>query len=721
MMPIGHGQEQFRRDTQQAYRTSVESARVLLGNDPRFMALQAAIPDVQAQKELPDELVSRAVWGKLAMFAFDEHPCLLTNPYLCMCYRWGQPFCPMRTVTFWWRARGSAYDLRAYIFDHTLEANLIASAPVLLCTVQKDRLVRALEIDLRPVVAIQTPQVDSRHKGFYIDDKFAAKDYGRAHASTDKTTERLLQRTFITRLADEVRDGILCIEDNLDPENIAREKESARRTFLATEYSDTASYRSIYRYFKNQLNTTEPDVHHWVLRVHEELGGIGRGCLVSQAHKLLMCSFYSPEVTACGTRFPSYDLDMVPDLVPLDAHSMGSKAEDFWPRIPWETIYFYRQVIGAGNCPVDPSSFLPEAPCFEGDIAEAEELGQGSNLHAVKLYEFNGEVAAVFADNHGDYLVATCSPDERTIRVVTPERRYLRNQAVAAAKKQAKATRRSLDAQEMDRIDEAVTERVRRIQTGIGLFLAALVRDFWVVEQRESVFGEGKRTKKCARLRADSGKRVVVYLPRVKYTRTLPRGGGKVLNYHTRRGHWVRQHVRKVDNPSEERLAVARRLGFFVPEGFTFVDRHRRGDKSSEVVYRSVSALRCLDIVESCEPGGKDSWFEFERQTARWLKSHGYEIDQVAADRRGDRGIDVQARKGPEWLLVQCKFWSSRRPIGPAIIRDLLGALSTFPEGASGLIVTSTRLTEGAKNLCDEQGVRYFEYVDFSRQITVAL
>jgi HJR/Mrr/RecB family endonuclease len=204
--------------------------------------------------------------------------------------------------------------------------------------------------------------------------------------------------------------------------------------------------------------------------------------------------------------------------------------------------------------------------------------------------------------------------------------------------------------------------------------------------------------------------------------RVLREEDGHELNYNLRSPHWVREHLRKSANPSEERLAVARRLGIFLPEGFTFVRRHRRGDMAAEVVYRSVSALRCFRMIQGGpDEHGKDAWFQFERNTAAWLKGNGYEIEQWAGSRRGDRGIDVQAKKGQNWLLVQCKFWSEHRPIGPSVIRELLGTLATFPQGASGMIVTSTRLTEGARNLCLEHGVRFCEMVDFSREISVAV
>ena len=183
----------------------------------------------------------------------------------------------------------------------------------------------------------------------------------------------------------------------------------------------------------------------------------------------------------------------------------------------------------------------------------------------------------------------------------------------------------------------------------------------------------------------------------------------------------MREHFRRAASPSDELLAVARHLGIFVPEGFTFVRRHRRGDKAAEAIYRSVSALRCFGMIPQSGVKGKDAWFQFQRQTAAWLKANGYEIENIAGSRRGDGGVDIQAKKGGKWLLVQCKYWSEKHPVGPAVVRELLGSLATFPQGASGLLVTSSRVTDVARNLCLENSIRFYEVVDFSREITLPL
>ena len=80
----------------------------------------------------------------------------------------------------------------------------------------------------------------------------------------------------------------------------------------------------------------------------------------------------------------------------------------------------------------------------------------------------------------------------------------------------------------------------------------------------------------------------------------------------------------------------------------------------------------------------------------------------------------IQAYRDDEHLLVQCKHWQKEK-IGPHIIREMLGTLQTFPEGAHGVIITSTHLTESAKRLAIQNGIQFIENVDFSQRISSKL
>jgi len=82
--------------------------------------------------------------------------------------------------------------------------------------------------------------------------------------------------------------------------------------------------------------------------------------------------------------------------------------------------------------------------------------------------------------------------------------------------------------------------------------------------------------------------------------------------------------------------------------------------------------------------------------------------------------VDIQAARGKEHLLVQCKYWTTEK-IPPAVIREMIGTLETFPKGSSGVIITSSELTDGAKRLAVEHKIQYIERVDFHAEIKAKL
>jgi len=47
----------------------------------------------------------------------------------------------------------------------------------------------------------------------------------------------------------------------------------------------------------------------------------------------------------------------------------------------------------------------------------------------------------------------------------------------------------------------------------------------------------------------------------------------------------------------------------------------------------------------------------------------------------------------------------------------MLGTLQTFPQGAKGVIVTSSELTPAAKELAIEHGIQFIERVNFAQGI----
>src|SRR5262249_11103838 len=131
------------------------------------------------------------------------------------------------------------------------------------------------------------------------------------------------------------------------------------------------------------------------------------------------------------------------------------------------------------------------------------------------------------------------------------------------------------------------------VQAASRLLMAALVRDFWVIEERHSVFD----VKIERALSGKPGVRSrVVYLPRVRYVSSGMNVGrlSQGLESTARESHYVRSFFRKVDTPSPLQLEIANRQNIQVPPGHTYVRAHYRGGGEAQTIYRSRSALNLL-------------------------------------------------------------------------------------------------------------------------------
>ncbi len=91
----------------------------------------------------------------------------------------------------------------------------------------------------------------------------------------------------------------------------------------------------------------------------------------------------------------------------------------------------------------------------------------------------------------------------------------------------------------------------------------------------------------------------------------------------------------------------------------------------------------------------RDFWFnlspfEFERKIASLYSRHGYRTTVTPAS--GDEGIDIVMYSGAEKIIVQCKRHGS--PIGPAVVRELYGALAAS-NAQSAILVCTGGFTRG--------------------------
>ncbi|CAG8768087.1 2703_t:CDS:2, partial [Funneliformis caledonium] len=73
---------------------------------------------------------------------------------------------------------------------------------------------------------------------------------------------------------------------------------------------------------------------------------------------------------------------------------------------------------------------------------------------------------------------------------------------------------------------------------------------------------------------------------------------------------------------------------------------------------------------------------------------------------KGDKGIDMRGRMKGQPFAGQCKAWKARK-IGPAVIREMIGALANEPRGTIGVVVGLTRdsFTSGAVKAAEQAGI----------------
>ena len=62
---------------------------------------------------------------------------------------------------------------------------------------------------------------------------------------------------------------------------------------------------------------------------------------------------------------------------------------------------------------------------------------------------------------------------------------------------------------------------------------------------------------------------------------------------------------------------------------------------------------------------------------------------------------------------MQCKHYSDRNPVGPGIVRELMGAMVAVRhddgQAVRGLLVTSGRVSDDALKLCATHGIQSYD------------
>lgn len=447
------------------------------------------------------------------------------------------------------------------------------------------------------------------------------------------------------------------------------------------------------------------------------------GFALTSSQILLHAFFESAQVTSCGKYLPwlSEDAHMRTLEIQVRDFPEHVNPQEYWQRLPNDLHFGWGHLLDGSDVHVSKAeleSMISSFPTCEDPkacIEQADFLLAEANMHkqgcippnAVVQLPIGPFVSLELREIGRNVLVALRNSDSLVYYfTVEPDKSYWSAELP---------------------YDEVIPEAkllAEKASAAIKLLVAAVVRDFWVVERRETCF-EQQASDSYPKKRKDTNTPRIVYLPRVRYSiNNKPDidSCARTFDSQTRRSHVVAGHVRKSSKRSETQLALAERYGFRVPEGYTFVRPHERGKSTREVFYRSRSALQSLySALESGSSSQEVAWFKFERDVKMLMENLGFTVQHVASSRNGDKGVDVFATKGSDldvvnWV-IQCKCWNSRRKVEPATVRELIGTLPRYPVGTRGMIVTTSRFSSGAVEEANEYNIRLMDGEEFTERL----
>lgn len=93
---------------------------------------------------------------------------------------------------------------------------------------------------------------------------------------------------------------------------------------------------------------------------------------------------------------------------------------------------------------------------------------------------------------------------------------------------------------------------------------------------------------------------------------------------------------------------------------------------------------------------------EFEHCVAFLLHLDGYKT--IVRGGTGDEGVDVEARKGREFLVIQCKRYAEGKNIGSPVVQRLFGAIHAN-QANKGLVVTTSDFTPPARQYARDKPI----------------
>ena len=218
------------------------------------------------------------------------------------------------------------------------------------------------------------------------------------------------------------------------------------------------------------------------------------------------------------------------------------------------------------------------------------------------------------------------------------------------------------------------------------------------------------------------------YVPRIKYKYTdsskLKSDYQEKFPYRPKSEHSVKGHIRKLLNNqkvSNESLLLARRSGFELSFGTTFVQPHKRGGLTDEQkqIYRSKSLLKEIFINKVSSKEEMSFWFKFEHDVANFFKNQNFKVTVTTPTNDGGKDVEGLDEEG-NIVLISCKCYSPDNKIDRSKIDELIGTLTRFKKTQiydkekkiRGIFVTTSSYTPGAINAANEGGIELYSGKD---------
>ena len=98
---------------------------------------------------------------------------------------------------------------------------------------------------------------------------------------------------------------------------------------------------------------------------------------------------------------------------------------------------------------------------------------------------------------------------------------------------------------------------------------------------------------------------------------------------------------------------------------------------------------------------------DFEHYIAYIFKKRGYDV--YVRGGAGDEGVDVEARKGDEYLVIQCKRYALDRRVESKDVQILHGAIHAN-KADKGILVTTGYFTKHARKCADGNPIELVDY-----------